>query len=165
MKIFVLPTFSGLIDSIRASANVSGGLHLFDIAYTLGVRSLPEGFNACLDFKGQFALASLLYFTLSNLFPSRETVLEHAINELETTHGDKGPADGLDSAGAAGQVKVASDVWRGRREYMYGLALPSGIIVISSARDRAHYVSLTTYTPGIWCQVGGGLYPLQMVLP
>lgn len=49
---------------------------------------------------------------------------------------------------------------------MYGLALSSGtarIIVITRARDRAHCRHLRlqhiTYTPGIWCQVWGGLYP------
>lgn len=51
-----------------------------------------------------------MYFTLSKLFPSSETVLEHAIIELETTHGDKGPADGFDPAGSGGQVEVANDV-------------------------------------------------------
>jgi NCS1 family nucleobase:cation symporter-1 len=41
MVVSVPPTFPGLIDSIRASANVGVGPHLFDIAYMLGVRSLP----------------------------------------------------------------------------------------------------------------------------
>jgi NCS1 family nucleobase:cation symporter-1 len=41
MVVSVPPTFPGLIDSIKASANVGAGPHLFDIAYTLGVRSLP----------------------------------------------------------------------------------------------------------------------------
>jgi nucleobase:cation symporter-1, NCS1 family len=109
MVVSVPPTFPGLIDSIKASANVGAGPHLFDIAYMLGVRSLPWEFDACLDLKGQFALASLVYFTLSKLFPSHETVLEHAIIELETTHGEKVPAGGFDGAG--GQVEVANDVW------------------------------------------------------
>jgi hypothetical protein len=56
-------------------------------------------------------LASLVYFTLSKLFPPHETVLEHAIMGLETTHGDseKGPVDGFDGAGV--QVEVVNDVW------------------------------------------------------
>jgi NCS1 family nucleobase:cation symporter-1 len=41
MVVSVPPIFPGLIDSIKASANVGAGPHLFDIAYTLGVRSLP----------------------------------------------------------------------------------------------------------------------------
>jgi len=88
MVVSVPPTFPGLVDSIKASANVGAGPHLFDIAYMLG-----------------FALASLVYFTLSKRFPSHETVLEHAIIELETTHGEKGG-----SGGAGGQVEVANDV-------------------------------------------------------
>ncbi|KAI0281859.1 cytosine-purine permease [Russula aff. rugulosa BPL654] len=94
MVVSVPPIFPGLIDSIKASANVGAGPHLFDIAYTLG-----------------FTLASLVYFTLSKLFPPHETVLEHAIIELETTHGDseKGPVDGFDGAGV--QVEVVNDVW------------------------------------------------------
>src|SRR6266852_3190559 len=41
MVVSVPPTFPGLIDSIKASANVGAGPHLFDMAYMLGVRSLP----------------------------------------------------------------------------------------------------------------------------
>lgn len=41
MVVSVPPTFPGLVDSIKASANVGAGQHLFDIAYMLGVRSLP----------------------------------------------------------------------------------------------------------------------------
>jgi hypothetical protein len=55
-------------------------------------------------------LASLVYFTLSKLFPPHETLLEHAIIELETTHEEKGPAGGFDGVG--GQVEVANDVER-----------------------------------------------------
>jgi hypothetical protein len=53
---------------------------------------------------GQFALASLVYFILSKLFPP----LEHAIIELETVHEEKGPAGVFDGAG--GQVEAANDV-------------------------------------------------------
>jgi hypothetical protein len=53
-------------------------------------------------------LASLVYFTLSKLFPSHETVLEHAIMGFETTHGEKGSAGDFD--GASGQVEEAKDV-------------------------------------------------------
>lgn len=38
MVVSVPPTFPGLIDSIKSSANVGAGPHLFDIAYMLGVR-------------------------------------------------------------------------------------------------------------------------------
>jgi hypothetical protein len=41
MVVSVPPTFPGLIDSIKASANVGAGPHLFDIAFMLGVRLLP----------------------------------------------------------------------------------------------------------------------------
>jgi hypothetical protein len=48
--------------------------------------------------KGQLSLASLVYFTLSKLIPSPETVLEHAIIDLESPIGDKtqGSADSSD---------------------------------------------------------------------
>jgi nucleobase:cation symporter-1, NCS1 family len=41
MTVSVPPTFPGLIDSIKANANVGAGPHLFDIAYMLGVCSFP----------------------------------------------------------------------------------------------------------------------------
>ena len=41
MVVSVPPAFPGLIDSIKASANVGAGPHLFDIAYMLGVRLPP----------------------------------------------------------------------------------------------------------------------------
>jgi nucleobase:cation symporter-1, NCS1 family len=41
MVVSVPPTFPGLIDSIKASANVGAGPHLFDIAYMLAVRFSP----------------------------------------------------------------------------------------------------------------------------
>jgi NCS1 family nucleobase:cation symporter-1 len=41
MMVSVPPNFPGLIDGIKESANVGAGPHLFDIAYMLGVRSLP----------------------------------------------------------------------------------------------------------------------------
>ena len=58
-------------------------------------------------------MASLVYFILSKLFPPHETVLEHAIIELETRHGEKGPAGGFDGAVgqvAGNQVEVGNDV-------------------------------------------------------
>jgi hypothetical protein len=56
----------------------------------------------------QYSLASLVYFTLSKLFPSHETVLEHAIIELESSLGDKSLADISDGVGGQDEVtKVA----------------------------------------------------------
>lgn len=40
MVVSVTPTFPGLIDSIKAKANLGVGPYLFDIAYMLGVRPL-----------------------------------------------------------------------------------------------------------------------------
>lgn len=53
--------------------------------------------------KGQLSLASLVYFILSKLFPSLETVFEHAIIDLETPIGDKtrGSAGSSDSQAEA----------------------------------------------------------------
>ena len=54
----------------------------------------------------QYSLASLVYFTVSKLFPPHETVLEHAIIdiELEPPIGDKGSAGS--SEGVGGQDEV-----------------------------------------------------------
>jgi hypothetical protein len=52
----------------------------------------------------QYSLASLVYFTLSKLFPPHETVLEHAIVELEPLLGDKSPAGSSDGVGC--QIEV-----------------------------------------------------------
>jgi hypothetical protein len=52
----------------------------------------------------QYSLASLVYFTLSKLFPPHETVLKHAIIELEPPLGDKNSTGGSDGVG--GQVEV-----------------------------------------------------------
>lgn len=54
--------------------------------------------------RGQFSLASLVYFTLSKLFPSRETLLEHAIIESETPLETAGGSDRM-----AGQVEMGKD--------------------------------------------------------
>ena len=54
--------------------------------------------------RGQFSLASLVYFTLSKLFPSPETLLEHAIIGSET------PLETADvSDRMAGQVEMGKD--------------------------------------------------------
>ena len=56
----------------------------------------------------QYSLASLVYFTLSKLFPPHETVLEHAIIELEPPVGDKGPAGSSEGVDCQDEVtKVA----------------------------------------------------------
>ena len=56
----------------------------------------------------QYSLASLVYFTLSKFFPFHETVLEHAIIELEPSLGDKSLADISDGVGGQDEVtKVA----------------------------------------------------------
>ena len=56
----------------------------------------------------QYSLASLVYFTLSKLFPPHETVLEHAIIELEPPVGDKGLAGSSEGVDCQDEVtKVA----------------------------------------------------------
>ncbi|KAF8483426.1 NCS1 nucleoside transporter family [Russula ochroleuca] len=72
MAVSVPPSCPGLIASIKGSARMGAGTHLFDIAFMLGL-----------------SLASLVYFTLSKLFPSHETVFERAIIDLEKPLGDK----------------------------------------------------------------------------
>ncbi len=57
-----------------------------------------------LRFRVQFSLASLVYFTLSKLFPSQETILENVIVELEPPLGDKSPAGGSDGMGGQDEV-------------------------------------------------------------
>jgi hypothetical protein len=52
----------------------------------------------------QYSLASLVYFALSKLFPPHETVLEHAIIELEPPLGDKSPGGGSDGVGSQDEV-------------------------------------------------------------
>jgi len=71
MVVSVPPTFPGLIESVRAGVQFGAASRLFDIVFMLG-----------------FTLASTVYFALSKLFPAHETVLEHAIIELETLPGD-----------------------------------------------------------------------------
>jgi len=59
----------------------------------------------------QFALASAVHFTLSKLFPAQDTVLDHAILELELEPhkgSHSGHRDGLgDQAELADVVKCA----------------------------------------------------------
>lgn len=52
-------------------------------------------------------MASLVYFALSKFFPAHETILEHAIIELETPLGNKSPAGS--SAGMVGEVGMVKD--------------------------------------------------------
>jgi len=87
MAVSVPPTFPGFLDSVKGNANTGAGAHLFDIAFILG-----------------YSLASLVYFTLSKLFPPHETVLEHAIIELEPPLGDKSPAGFSDGVGCPDEV-------------------------------------------------------------
>ncbi|KAI0297023.1 NCS1 nucleoside transporter family [Multifurca ochricompacta] len=68
----VPPTLPGLINSINTKIQVGVGTRLFDIAYILG-----------------FTLASIVHFTLSELFPARETMLDHAILDQETLPDDR----------------------------------------------------------------------------
>ncbi|KAI0275993.1 NCS1 nucleoside transporter family [Russula aff. rugulosa BPL654] len=62
MIVSVPPMMPGLINSINKNIHVGVGTRLFDLAYLLG-----------------FTLASTIYFTLSRLFPAKETMLDHAI--------------------------------------------------------------------------------------
>ncbi|KAI0258157.1 NCS1 nucleoside transporter family [Gloeopeniophorella convolvens] len=64
-------TLPGLINSINTNIHVGVGARLFDIAYILG-----------------FTIASIVYFTLSKVFPAHETMLDHAILEREDAPDD-----------------------------------------------------------------------------
>ncbi|KAH9057611.1 NCS1 nucleoside transporter family [Lactarius vividus] len=69
LLVSVPPTLPGLINSINTKVHIgTAGERLFDIAYLLG-----------------FTLASTVYFTLSKLFPARETMLDRAILDEEET--------------------------------------------------------------------------------
>ncbi|KAI0288327.1 NCS1 nucleoside transporter family [Russula brevipes] len=90
MVVSVPPTFPGLIDGVKTRIHMNIGTRLFDISYMLG-----------------FALASTSYFALSKLFPAHETVLDHAIVELDTTSGERTP-DAFDGTGGqAAIMKIA----------------------------------------------------------
>ncbi|KAI0296964.1 NCS1 nucleoside transporter family [Multifurca ochricompacta] len=86
----LLPTFPGLIQSLKASSNVhvSAVTRLYVFHTCWG--QVPSSFailDACLHQHVQFVLASTVYFTLSKLFRSDETVVKNAIIELETQLG------------------------------------------------------------------------------
>jgi hypothetical protein len=55
----------------------------------------------------QFALASAVYFTLSKLLPAHDTVLDHAILELETP---KEPGNNSGSCDGCGDQTKLADV-------------------------------------------------------
>jgi len=82
----------GLMNSINAKIHVGVGARLFDIAYLLG-----------------FTLASVVYFTLSKLFPAHETMLEHAILERESLPDDTSvsASDEKKDGSRVDEVKIA----------------------------------------------------------
>jgi len=92
MAVSLPPTFPGFIDNVKGTVGTGVGSHLFDVAFLLG-----------------FSLASSVYFTLSKLFPAQDTVLDHAILELEPHEGShSGSCDGLgDQAELADVEKCA----------------------------------------------------------
>ncbi len=63
-----------------------------------------------LNFCPQFTLASSVYFTLSKLFPARETILDHAILDREETISEdasSGDDNEKKDSGLVDVVKVA----------------------------------------------------------
>ena len=107
LLVSVPPNLPGLVNSIKTKAHIgTAGEHLFDIAYLLGVSGRERPFffhkfrklewNSELKFS-QFSLASMVYFTLSKLFPAHETMLERAIlneEEIPSEHASSGDIDG-----------------------------------------------------------------------
>jgi hypothetical protein len=57
----------------------------------------------------QFTLASVVYFTLSKLFPAHETMLEHAILERESLSDNTSVSASDEKKGGSGvdDVKIA----------------------------------------------------------
>ncbi|KAH9960641.1 cytosine-purine permease [Russula dissimulans] len=94
MAVSVPPTLPGFIDNVKGTVSTGAGPRLFDMAFMLG-----------------FALASAVYFTLSKLLPAHDTVLDHAILELETPKepgNNSGSCDGLgDQTKLADVEKIA----------------------------------------------------------
>ena len=90
-------TLPGLINSINPNIHVGVCTRLFKLGYLLGVSDIfrsrwldgthfnPAGYR----YPVQFTLASAVYFTLSRLFPARETMLDHAILEQEMHPDDR----------------------------------------------------------------------------
>ena len=86
-------TLPGLINSINPKINVGVGTRLFDIAYLLEVSVHPlfprperlvDPARAL-----QLTLASVVYYTLSSLFPAKDTILDHAILEHDGLSDDR----------------------------------------------------------------------------
>lgn len=114
MIVSVPLTLPGLIHSINDKIHVDVvGTRLFDIAYLLGVSVvLPRFLVTCwrslvpadVHWHWQFALASTVYFTLSNLFPAHDTMLDHAILEPDTSpdDGSHSNSEGKDDTRADG---------------------------------------------------------------
>lgn len=96
LLVSVPPTFPGLINSINTKVHIgTAGERLFNIAYLLG-----------------FTLASTVYFTLSELFPAYETMLERAIldeEEMSSEHASSGGVDDYEKKdrSLADVIKVA----------------------------------------------------------
>jgi hypothetical protein len=81
---------------MNTNIHVGVGARLFDLAYLLGVSNVLRfprlGWHSCqsrrVSYPVQFTLASVVYFTVSRLFPAHETMLDRAILEQETPPDD-----------------------------------------------------------------------------
>ncbi|KAJ3724309.1 permease for cytosine/purines, uracil, thiamine, allantoin-domain-containing protein [Lentinula guzmanii] len=67
----VFPSFPGLISSINPAVDVGKSIHVFDIAWLYG-----------------FFTAGSLHWSLSTLFPARETFMESAVMEISESEND-----------------------------------------------------------------------------
>jgi nucleobase:cation symporter-1, NCS1 family len=102
MIVSVSLTLPGLVNSINPKIHVGVGTRLFDIAYLLEVSiyyRFSHGPRLALNLPDliQITLASVVYYTLSKLFPANDTMLDHAILEND------GLSDGRSYSGSEGK--------------------------------------------------------------
>ncbi|KAI0319812.1 cytosine-purine permease [Amylostereum chailletii] len=88
LVVSIPPNMPGLVHSIRPSVPVGNAVFVFDVAYLFG-----------------FFVAGVVYWTLSALFPARETVLERAILDEGEEGGEKEEVNGVEDVGAEGLQK------------------------------------------------------------
>lgn len=79
----VPPNLPGLINAINPKIDVGGGIYPYNIAYILG-----------------FAIAGIIYYTLSIVFPPTETLLDAPITgedeverQIPSEHDEEGSVD------------------------------------------------------------------------
>ena len=114
MTVSVALTLPGLVNSINPKIHVGVGTRLFDIAYLLEVSihyrfSHEPGLALNPPDPLQFTLASVVYYTLSKLFPANDTMLDHVILENDALSDDRSysGSEGKRDDTQIGELKVA----------------------------------------------------------